>query len=224
MKNKIVTIHQPYFIHWLGFFDKVSKSDVYVVFGNVDCDWRSQSVLNRNKIKTPQGEKWLTVPIHAGLKTKIKDVKIDNSQDWRKDHLKTLFFNYKKAQNFSLIYPLIEKIYTKKYSNLIDLNMETIRLFMKLLKIKTQIVSDESLKAHGQKNELLIDLIKNVDGNIYLSGIGAKNYLDLAKFKKAGIEVIWQDFKHPEYNQLWGDFIPNLSALDYLFCEGKPLT
>lgn len=224
MKKKTVVIHQPNFIPWLGFFDKVSKADVYIVFGSVLCDWRNQSVLNRNKIKTPTGPQWLTVPIHADIKTKIKDVKIDYDRDWPKEHLKTLFFNYKKTKNFSSVYTAMEKIYSQKYPKLIDLNLATIKLFMKVLKIKTKIVYDADLKPKGQKNDLLIDLIKKVKGNVYLSGLGAKNYMDVAKFKKAGIKVVWQDFKPSKYKQLWGEFTPNLSALDYLFCDGRPFS
>ena len=98
--QKIVAIHQPYFMPWLGFFDKVARADIFIVLGNATCDWQSRSVLSRNKIKTPAGAKWLTIPIHADLKTRIKDVKIDENNNWRKDHLKTLFFNYKRRRIF----------------------------------------------------------------------------------------------------------------------------
>lgn len=224
MKKKIVTIHQPYFMPWLGFFDKISKADIYIVFDTASCPSKNTSMLNRNKIKMLSGQALLTVPVHSSIHMSINQAAIDNSQDWREDHLKTLFFNYKKAKNFTKIYKLIEKVYQKKHKKISDLNLDLIQKFMPLLGVKTKIVLASNLKAQGSRNDLLIDLIQKINGDTYLSGLGAKNYMDLRKFKKAGIEVVWQDFQPPEYKQLWGDFIPNLSALDYLFCDGRPLS
>lgn len=219
----IVAIHQPYFMPWLGFFDKVAKSNTYIVLDNVSCDFKSKSFLNRNKIKTPQGAMWLSVPIQGGIHQLIKDVKIDSSSNWAKDHLKTLFYNYKKAPNFDKIYPLIEKIYHKKHLKLIDLNMEIINLFFNSLKVKTDIIYASDLRVKGKNNELLINLLTSIGSKEYISGMGAKNYLDEEYFKKNGLEVKWQEFNHPIYRQLWGEFAPNLSVLDYLFCDGRPL-
>lgn len=221
--DNITTIHQPYFMPWLGFFDKVAKSDVYIVLDNVLCDYKSKSVLNRNKIKTPQGSMWLSVPIKGGIHQLIKDVKIDYDGNWVEDHLKTLFYNYKKTENFDKIYPLVEKIYQKKHTKLIDLNMEIIALIFDLLKIKPQILFASDIKVDGKNNQLLINLLKSVKATEYISGLGAKDYLDENMFEQNRIKVEWQEFSPPVYNQLWGEFIPNLSALDYLFCDGRPL-
>jgi len=217
MKKKIVSIHQPNFIPWLGFFDKMAKSDILVIYDNSTV--KKNSIVNRNKIKTPQGATWLTVPIHASLTMPVNQWTIDNSSSWNEDHLKTLFFNYKRAKFFDKIYPEIEKIYSRKHKFLIDLNLELIKFIAKMLNIKTKIEISSGLKAEGEKNEILIDMVKKAKGNIYLSGDGSRDYIDEKLFEKADIELRWQNYKPPQYSQLWGEFIPHLSALDFLFCD-----
>jgi hypothetical protein len=217
MKNKTVVIHQPYFMPWLGFFDKIAQADIYIVLDNVWCDYKSKSVLNRNKIKTPQGGQWLTVPVKGGIHQLIKEVEISYEKDWPETHLKTLFHNYKKGPSYQKIVPFIEKTYAKKYRLLVNLNHDLNCQIFELLQINPKIVFASDLKPEGQKSDLIIDLLKKAGADSYLSGVGAKDYLDEKKFKNEGIELLWQDFKHPVYPQLWGEFIPNLSVIDYLF-------
>ncbi len=217
MKKKIVSIHQPNFIPWLGFFDKIAKSDILVIYDT--CAVGKNSVFNRNKVKTPQGPIWLTVPTHATLAQPINEIEIDNSSSWQEKHLKTLFFNYKKAKFYDEIYPEIEKIYSRSHQLLNDLNMDFINFLTKQLKIKKEIVFASGLKVSGSQNEALIDMVKKVHGDVYLSGDGSHDYLDTKLFEDKGIEVIWQNYEAGKYHQLWGDFIPNLSVVDYLFCD-----
>lgn len=212
--NKIVAIHQPNFLPWLGFFDKMAKADVFIILDNVQ--YEKNAMINRNKIKTSQGEKWLTVPVKVHLPQEINTVMADESQNWRTTHLKTLLANYKKSKNFDFIYHLIEKNYFENNTNLTQFNLEFIKLFGELLKIKTEIVLASDLKVEGRKNELLINLINKVDGTNYLSGQGAKDYLIEEIFNQAEIKINWQKFKSPIYPQLFGEFIPNLSVLDFV--------
>lgn len=218
MNKRIATIHQPTFMPWLGFVEKIYKSDVFIVFDTSTV--RKNSVINRNKIKTSGGEIWLTVPIHSGLKTPVMDMKIDNLQNWKEKHLKSLFFNYKKARNFNKIYPILEKIYKKNWENLVDFNLEIIKLILKEMGIKREIFLVSELNVRGEKNDILIDMLEKTKANAYYAGQGSRGYLDEKKFEAAGIEVIWQNFKHPSYKQLWGEFTPNLSVIDYLMCDG----
>ena len=214
--TKIVAIHQPNFIPWLGYFDKIAKADIFIILDNVQFE--KNNVLNRNKIKTANGSIWLTVPVMGHISQKIYETKIDNSRNWRKDHLKTLYFNYKKAKNFDRIYPLIEKIYARKYEKLIDFNSALLKMMIGFFQIKTPLKVASKLNAVGHKNALLINIIKKVTGDIYLAGQGgSKRYLDQKLFREANIKIIWQNFKSPIYPQLWGSFIPNLSAIDFLF-------
>jgi len=219
MKEKTATIHQPTFMPWLGLIEKIYRSDVFIVFDTSTV--RKNSVINRNKIKTPKGTMWLTVPIHTTLKTPVIEMKIDNSQNWKEKHLKSLFFNYKKAKNFNKIYPKIEKIYKKNWENLADFNLEIIKLILREMGIKRKIVLTSDLRAKGIKNDILIDMLKKTNANVYYSGQGSKGYLDESLFKKNGIKVIWQKFKCPYYDQLWGKFVPNLSTIDFLLCDSR---
>jgi len=217
--SKIVAIHQPNFLPWLGYFDKMAGSDIFIILDDVIFGSKGKNkVINRNQIKTPNGPSWLRVPIHESFLKNINAVTIDNSQNWQEDHLKTFYFNYKKTKNFEKIYPLLEKIYKKKYSKIIDFNMAIISLFIKVFQIKTKIVFSSELKVKGHKNDLLINLIKKVGGTHYLAGLGgSQRYLDEKLFHQNGLNIIWQEFQSPIYPQLWGEFITNLSAIDFLF-------
>lgn len=221
MKKKTITIHQPYFMPYLGFFDKMVKSDAFVILD--DVQFEKNTFLNRNKIKTANGPIWLTVPTKGHLNQKINQVMIDNSKNWRETHLKTIYFNYKKSKNFSKIYPKIEAIYRSEENNLAKFNFSTIKMLAKELKLKPHFYfsSDFNLKARG--SELLLMITQKLNGKVYLSGQMGKDYLDTKIFEKEKIEVQFQDYKSPQYDQLWGEFVPNLSALDYLFCDGRPL-
>lgn len=220
--KKIVTIHQPYFMPWLGFFDKMALADCFVILD--DVQFEKNSYLNRNKIKTPNGSIWLTIPTKGHLNQKINEVLIDESKNWREDHLKTIYFNYKKAKNFAKIYPKLEKIYQIKETNLAKFNLLTIKFLTNELKIKkTKFYLTSQMNLHEKGSKLLLEITRKLKGEIYLSGPMGKDYLNEDLFRDSDIEVIYQVFKAPKYQQLWGKFVPNLSALDYLLCDGRPL-
>ena len=113
----IISIHQPAYLPWLGYFDKIIKSDIFIYLDTVQLEKNSYSYSYRNKIKTPQGSAWLTIPLKMKGHTNraIKDVLIDNSQQWKKKHLKNIFFNYKKATFFDELYPKIEELYKQDF-------------------------------------------------------------------------------------------------------------
>lgn len=217
----IVSIHQPNFLPWLGYFYKIAKSDIFVLLDNVQ--YTKNSFINRNMIKTPQGPKWLTVPV----KTKgrfgqlIKDVEINNTVDWRKNHLHTLETNYRKARFFEMIIQDLKTIYyIDNCDNLCEFNIRLLKWILSLLKLDKRIVRASELDVEGKSTKLLIDIVKAVGGNVYLSGFGGAKYQDEELFKQSGIELQYYEFKHPVYSQLWSDFIPNLSIIDLLFNYG----
>lgn len=219
--NRIIAIHQPNFLPWLGFFYKILKSDVFVFLDNVQ--FSKNSYTNRVKIKTPVGEQWLTVPIFQNFGQIIKEVKINNSINWREKHLKTLEMNYKKSGFFSEVISIIEKIY---YSNhwvfLSELNIDLIFAICDYLGIKNNFCLASELNITGKSTELLISIVKNLRGNVYLSGSGGINYQDEMMFEKNSISLIYSDFNHPKYTQLWSaEFIKGLSIIDLLFNYGK---
>ncbi|HOC02761.1 MAG TPA: WbqC family protein [bacterium] len=216
----IIGIHQPNFLPWLGYFYKITKSDIFVLLDNVQ--YTKNSFINRNKIKTSQGDHWLTVPVSFKFGDLIKDVTIDNNIDWRKKHLKTFELNYKKAPHFDEIYNFLERVYYKKeWIFLADFNIELIVEICCFLDMNKKFIKASSLNILGKSTDLLINIVKNLNGDIYLSGKGGQQYQDESKFNKENIKLIYSDFKHPVYRQLWGEFIENLSIIDILFNLGK---
>jgi hypothetical protein len=218
----IVCIHQPDFIPWIGFFDRLLKSDIFVVLDNVQLLRRGWH--NRDKIKTAKGPMWLTVPINWKGRSNqlINEAEIDNIQNWRRKQLKALDFWYKKAPYFDRYFPQIEKIYSRRHQKLVDLNVDLLNFLSQAFEIEVEVIFASSLNVTAKSTDLMVRIVKAVGGDTYLSGIGAKDYLDEQKFEQARLKVIWQKFEHPVYPQLHGEFIPDLSSIDFLFnCGDK---
>ncbi|HEC91837.1 MAG TPA: hypothetical protein ENI51_02415 [Candidatus Atribacteria bacterium] len=220
MDNKVIVgIHQPNFLPWLGYFYKIDRSDVFVLLDNVQ--YTKNSFINRNRIKTPQGAIWLTVPVSFRFGQLINEVKINNKTNWREKHLKTLEMNYKRAVFFEDVFKIIKEIYyLKDWQNLSDFNIRLISAMLSYIGLDKALIKSSSLDVKGKSTELHIQIIKKVGGNIYLSGFGGKKYQEEKLFKKERIELVYYNFSHPTYKQLWGDFIPNLSIIDLLFNMG----
>lgn len=217
----ILSAHQPNYLPYLGFFDKMVQSDIFVIQDNFQFERREFQ--NRNSIKTPHSIQLLTVPVeHCKRETPINAVNIANipGQLWTKKHWDAIRYNYAKAPYWGEFSEVFEQVYQQTWTKLIDLNMHLIKLLMKLFKIETPLVMSSSLKASGQKTERILAQCREVGADVYLSGIGGLNYLDVQRMETEGVKVIFQDFQHPVYTQLYGEFIPNLSAVDYLFCTG----
>jgi hypothetical protein len=218
--ERIVAIHQPNFLPWLGFFYKILKSDIFVFLDNVQ--FSKNSYQNRVKIKSSQGATWLTVPVLHNFGQLTKDVKINNKEPWREKHLKTLEMNYKRAAYFKPIFELLQEIYFKEeWELLVDFNIELISNISKFLGIKTEMIRASSLNVGGKSTDLLINIVKELNASVYLSGKGGANYQDEEKFKVNGIKLIYSDFKHPVYPQPWGEFIEGLSIVALLFNCGE---
>ena len=219
MDDRLVVIHQPDFMSWPGFFDRLLKSDIYVVLDNVQyVNSSSRSWMNRDKIKTAKGESWLTVGVRkCPRETPINEVMLTDTMDWRGNNLNLLRENYRKAPFFGEIMPYVEELYSFKCERMMDFNMESIKMLMKLFDISIDIVIASTLNPEGKNNTLVVDIIKKLGCHRYLSGTGARDYYDPEVYKKAGIEVIWQEFTPPVYPQQFGEFIPYLSSIDMLF-------
>ncbi|MDR0606606.1 MAG: WbqC family protein [Bacteroidales bacterium] len=218
MINKTVVIHQPDFMPYLGFFHRLLNADLYVVLDNVQFVNSNRGWHKRDKIKSLKGEAWITVSVKKPkLSTRICDVLIDTSTGWRNSHLNLIRENYKNAAFFNEILPYIEDLYSFQCEKLADFNIKSIDMLLILFDIAIDQVFASSLDVHGKSNELLVDILRKVGANIYLSGIGASDYYDPAPYEMAGIKVMWQNFKHPVYPQQFGEFIPYLSSIDLLF-------
>lgn len=216
----ITAIHQPNYIPWAGYFYKIAKSDLFVILDNVQ--FNSRGLTHKNKIKTPQGEMWVILPVHS--EGNINEIKLKNNQNWKEKHLIYLKYNYKKAKYFDRYIENLEKIYNTQWEYMHELNIELIKFILKELNIETYITIASELKCEGKSTELLISICKEVGSDAYLSGMGGKNYMDETRFEQEGIKLVYSQFEHPIYEQLWGEFIPNLSVLDLLFnCGPKSI-
>ena len=216
----IMGAHQPNYLPWLGFFDKMLQSDVFVISDNLQFE--RHDFQNRNRIKTPQGAKWLTVPVkHNGGPLPINEIRIsDHNKFWLQRHWETLRASYVRAPHWKEYRDFFRRSYQQEWIMLIDLNMHFIEGVRKMFKIDTPLVWASSLSASGKKSELIVDQCKELGADVYLSGIGAKSYLDVGLFRREGIDVRFQDFHYPVYRQQHGEFVPNLSVVDYLLCTG----
>ena len=216
--KKIVCIHQPDFAPYLGFFHRLLKVDLFVLLDDAQFVRKGKGWQNRDKIKTRQGEAWLTIPVQkAPLEETINHIRLHLDRKWVNSALNLLTENYRRAEFFDEYFPAFEKVLQSNHELLIDLNLNILDVIYKILDISVPTILASQLAAQGNKNERLIDILQKVSGTDYLSGVGARDYMDEKKFLKAGIAVHWQNFKHPIYPQLHGDFIPYLSVLDTIF-------
>lgn len=217
VKMITVSIHQPNYLPWLGFFDKIRRSDVFIFMDNIQ--YTKGSWINRVKVKTTHGTKWLSVPVKVKGKQIIAEIKISKDIDWQRKHLGTLSHSA-RADFFNEYYPLLKTIINKNWAFLTDMNVNLIKEITKILSLDVKFIKGTDINAKGKKTDLLIDMVRKVGGDTYLYGSGGLEYQENEKFEKAGIELIYQDFKHPIYKQLFGEFSEGLSIVDALFNIG----
>jgi hypothetical protein len=218
---KIVAIHQPQYLPYLGFFHKIAHCDVFVALDNVQ--FQKNGLQNRNRIRSPQGWQWLTVPILHHFGQNINEVQLDQHVPWPRKHWNALLANYARAPFFRQYGQGLKALLLDgSHSKLCDLNMAMTNWVLEQLGSQTSIISASTLGAAGDQTELLINICRAVQANGYLSGPGGRRYMDLVAFENAGITVIWQEFASPVYDQRSTDleFIPDLSVVDALFYCG----
>ncbi len=222
VSGKTVVIHQPDFLPYLGFFHRFLQADLYVALDHVQfVNGTSRAWSHRDKIKTAQGEKWLTLSTRkAPRDTAINRIELADDHGWRRDNLRLLEENYRRAPFFAEVMPEVEKLYAQPTGSLRDFNMASIAMLTDMLDVPLPSIFSSSLEPAGSSNALLVDILQKVGATRYLSGVGARAYFDPAPFAEAGIEVVWQDFSHPVYRQQFGDFLPYLSSLDLLMNHG----
>jgi len=213
----ILTAHQPVYLPWLGLFHKIALSDTFCIFDDVQYlkkDWN-----NRNKIKTNSNAVMLTVPVltQGYLEKSIWEIEINNSVNWKKKHWKTIYLTYKKAPYFSKYSDFFEDLYQREWNNLVELNDYILLYLLEELGIKVNIrrASDEKFK--GAKSDLVLDMCQRLGADVYIFGALGKDYAELEKFNQAGVDVYFQEYLHPEYPQLYGEFNPYMSVIDLLF-------
>jgi hypothetical protein len=219
-----VVILQPSYIPWRGYFDQIRRADLFIFYDDVQYDkhgWR-----NRNQIKTAQGKQWLTIPVHSkGVTegTPIKDVRIDWSKPWAKNHLKALTISYNKSPHFKGYLPLLNEFFSRRDDFLADFTIKTtIALAHELGITSTQFMrSSEMTGIDGQKTDRLIQILKQVGATHYISGPSARDYIEQEKFTAAGITLEYMQYNYPEYPQLHPPFDPYVTVLDLMFMLGS---
>ena len=221
-----IGIHQPNYLPYLGFFDKVKKSDLFVILD--DAQFSKGDFHNRNRIKTSNGSKWITIPVSEAFKP-INRTKINNELRfgrliWSDYHLSLFKENYRKAPSFDFLFPKLQEIYSQHYECLSEINILLIRFICTLFEIETPVCYSSELKLKANSTQRLIDICEHFKADVYLSGQDGPKYMDMSLFEKRHIEVEIQNFVHPVYNQLFDGFVPYLSAMDFLFnAESLPL-
>lgn len=225
----IVATHQPHYLPWLGYLDRMHKADLFVVLDHVQFERRNYQ--NRTHILLDGVPRWLTVPvIQASQLERVIDKRIDNSPDdkksWGLKHYQTLRHAYRDAPFFDLYGPKLFKILSACPERLVDIDQMTLDFLREALDIHTPLVNSSELNLSGARSELILNLCQAVGADTYLAGMGgSRTYLDRAMFAKAGVKIVWQEFQHPIYFQCGGvPFMPGLSAVDLLFNHGPQST
>ncbi|HEY6895646.1 MAG TPA: WbqC family protein [Rhodocyclaceae bacterium] len=216
----IVSIHQPAYLPWLGYLARIAASDVFVFFDTVQFE--KNSFTNRNRIKTANGPIWLTVPVlqQGHMEKKLCEIEIDPRQDWRKKHLRSIEMSYRKAPRFDACFPRLQALYAEDAPLLADLCYRQLRFWLDELGITTRVVRASELDVTGQKSDLVLAICRHLGASHYISGPLGRGYLHEADFAAAGIGLSYQEFTHPVYPQLYGEFTPAMGVVDYWLNSG----
>jgi hypothetical protein len=212
-------VHQPNYLPWLGWFHKLAAADVFVYLGAVQYP-RGRSFAARNRIKTPNGVAWLTVPVSVPKgregKATYREVELAEPR-WREKHLRTVETSYARAPHFDDVLELY-RTGLEAGETLLEINLALLEGFADYLGIATRrVVLSELLPEFGRKTELIVDACRALGADEYLSGSGGgAAYNDEEQLAEEGIALRYDAFEPAPYPQLWGDFEPGLSALDAL--------
>jgi hypothetical protein len=209
----IIGIHQSQYLPWPAYFKKMAKVDNFVILDNVQ--FQKNGVQNRNKLRNKNGEYWLTVPVTGSLIDLINKKRIANDI-WKKKHLRSIEISYSKAPYWKDYESEIFNFFETETSFLDKFNKKFILFIAELLEIETKIIFSSSLKSTGSSSDLILNICKEVGARKYISGLGAKEYLDIKKFNVKNIEIGFLISQNPVYKQFHGDFIPDLSILDMI--------
>lgn len=212
----IVAIHQPQYMPWIGYFDKMDRADVFCYLDSVQ--YKKNEWQNRNRIRTAQGWQWLTVSVNYRFPEKINQVQINNREQWGKKHLQAIRTNYARADYFMKYFGFFGEILKQDWACIADLNIEMserLRGLIGLGDLKT-IKASEMVLSEDPTGRL-VEICRNLGADTYLAGADGGKYMDMIQFEQAGIQVVFQEFKHPVYPQVYPGFESHMSVIDLLF-------
>jgi len=215
-----LSAHQPCYLPWLGWFNKLYVADCFVILDNVQFE--KGSYTNRTRVKTADGARWLTIPIIQNFGQPINDVKMNGDQ-WIWKHEKTIQQNYHKTEYY---YKELQSSWTfgADHFSLADFLENDLIYWLSPFAIETPIFKASEIVTYRKKQDLIIELCKHFKADTFLFGAQGRGYVEVEKFRKAGITCLFQDFSSFEYKQMYGDFIPGLSVIDALFNCGPEKT
>jgi hypothetical protein len=219
----IVAIHQPQYLPWMGYFGKILLSDAFVILDTVQYvknEWQ-----NRNRLRTPQGWQWITVPVEYHYPQTILETRINQRQPWARKHVNTLRQLYSKAPYFKSLFPAYKAVYQRHWESLAELNVELLYVLLEQLGIQRTLYRSSQMNIQSEDpTGRLIEICAGFDASTYLSGENGRHYLDRYRFEEAGLSLGFQAFDHPTYTQLHPGFESHLSIVDALFCQGPQET
>ena len=218
----ICAIMQPTYMPWLGYFNMIQQADSFVFLDHVQLVKRSWQV--RNRIKGPDGEVMLTIPVKTNGPTPICDTMIDYTQTWTKKHLRAIQCYYARASAYQEVFPVVEAFYQDTECTLGTFHERVIKKLCELMGIRTTLYSSSQLEVNGTKDDLLADICLKIGADAYLSAQGSADYINRetvgGAFLKKNIDLFYFDYQHPIYQQQYNDFIPFLGIYDLLFNVG----
>ncbi len=217
-----IVISQPMYFPWIGFLEQIRLCDVFVRYD--DVQYSKGSFTNRVQIKTPAGSQWLTVPLKRfAVGTPIRGVFADEEKGWRRVHLEKIRQNYMHSTHYKDAISLAESVLSKDYTSIDKISWQSVSELCDYFEISSDVnfISVDSVQVEGNGSDRVLEIVKSLKGTIYITGHGAKNYLDHHKFDSMGISVEYMNYKCTGYPQLYGNFTPYVSALDLVANCGR---
>jgi hypothetical protein len=214
----IAACYQPYFMPWPGFFAKAMRADLMVLLDDVQFPLGS-SWVSRNRIKTKDGQLWLSVPVLRKGRSlqKIHQVEIFNQSGWGQKLCQRLAFAYHHAPYLPDHMPFFDEVLRTHWTHLLPLNLAILDYLHEALEMKTPFQLSSELGAETTGTSLLVEICRRIGADVYLSSAPGRKFIDQRMFRQAGIEVRYFKYRPPAYPQLWGPFLANLSVVDMLF-------
>jgi len=214
-----VTAHQPEFMSYVGYFDKICKADKLVVLDSVA--YRKNYFQNRNKILGKDGSKWVTISVNKySLGTLIKDIEINHSTDWQNKIVASVKNSYCKAKFYDLYFPELEKLLLLKNKYLWEYNVKFLDFFLEKLGIEIEKIMSSTLDLKHRKDKMVLELCTKTNASTYIAGVSGKDYLNVDDFKKIGVNLYNHQYEQKKYKQYKNEFVPYMSVLDILMHEG----
>lgn len=221
MINNNIVISQPMFLPWIGIFEQLNLCDIFVHYDDVQFP-QGRSFINRVQIKTKDGIQWLIVPIdRKNSKKLINETLISYNENWQDKHISIIKQSFSKTKYKNDILNLIEEIYSKKFETISELNIYTFELIANYFEFSKKFIHSSSLNTTTNSSQKLVDIVKKLNANRYITGLGGLNYIDYNLFEKENISLEYMNYSLNSYNQMFGTFTPYVTILDLIANHGK---